>query len=252
MDNFPIVRAPVGYVGHDRHFYFLDQLGDPYAVLNDLINEMLAGCGRGEGSAFQHGDFFHICDGRGGLMLSVLMLAGDALAAYPYEDTGYGWPIEVKELYPWENGVEAQLIGSCIGARIGLFDTLFFANRNGYHLGGIRTFLVSGLAYQLQASEVPDDFSEDFCSYLPLTPEDEGGIDEIQFDSCVEEKREADFWGVPLKVYTLTLARVGPDEFPLRLNMYFYEPEGAKDFEVGDRVSGVAWLFGFAKPGVDQ
>ena len=180
-------------------------------------------------------------------MLSALVRPGEVLAVYPYDDTGYGWPIAVQSIFPWANGLEAQVIGTCHGATIGFFDTLYFRNKGYYRQDVPLTFLISGLAYKLFEGEVPEDFSEEFTAYLPLTLAQEGGVDEVQFDSHVEEVREVDFWGIPLIAYTLTLAT--PEHFAMRLTMYSHESAGPRRFAPGERIRGIAWLFGSAVPG---
>ena len=238
----PVVKSPTGHIGHGRHFYFLQQRGDPYEVANEIATEIMSS---GKGVGLQHGDLFHITDGRGDLMFSFLGRAGEFLTAYPYDDNGFGWPIKVKEIYPWPNGVEGQVVGSCKEARVGLFDTLFFRNKDAYDRDVPLTFLVNGLAYKLFEGEVPRGFSADYTFYIPLTQEEEGGVDEVKFSSKVEAVEDVDFWGIPLIAYTLTLAV--PEDFPLRLRMYSHASAGPRRFRVGDRLAGYAWLFGFAK-----
>ena len=178
-------------------------------------------------------------------MLSFLARLDGVLTAYPYDDAGYEWPVEVKEVHAWPNGVEAQLVGSCNGARIGFFDTMFFKNGESYRQDVALTFLINGLAYKLSEGEVPEGFSEDYTCYLPQPPERGGGVDEVSFDSRIEDVKEVDFWGIPLIAYTLTLAV--PNGFPLRLTVYSHESAGPRRFDPGDRVAGYAWLFGFAR-----
>ncbi|MFC1834102.1 hypothetical protein ACFL2Q_05125 [Thermodesulfobacteriota bacterium] len=241
-ETLPVQKEPIGYYGHGRHFYFLEDSGDPHDAVAEIINQILSG---ESGAGLNHGDYCQVIDARGDLMMSFLLHGRDIVAAYPYEDTGYGWPIEVKEVYVWPEGHEAQIVGSCNGARVGFFDTCFFKYRDTYRQDVPLTFLINGLAYKVFEGEATEEFSDDFCAYLPLTPEEEGGVDEIKFESRVEEVNDVEFWGVPLLAYTLVLAT--PNDFPLRLTMYAHESAGPKRFAPGDRIGGYAWLFGMAR-----
>jgi hypothetical protein len=78
-------------------------------------------------------------------------------------------------------------------------------------------------------------------AYMPL-PGDEASEDELQFISHVEAVRSIDFDGVPLDVYTVTIAL--PDDFPMRIDVFTARAVADGQFTVGDRISGACWLFG--------
>jgi hypothetical protein len=240
----PQIKQPWGYTGHDRHFYFLQERGAPLNVVDAIANEILQ---TGQGVGMQHRELFHLCDMNQNLRFSAIFssVTRTRLTAYPYDDSGFGWPIDVREIYPWANDIEGQISGSCMGARVSLFDTLFFKNKDSYVSGQPIIFLVNGLAYKMFEGEVPESVSHDYCFYLPLTEQEEGGVDEIKFSSQVEDVEEINFWGISMIAYTLTIAT--PEGFPLRLRMYAHPSAGPKKFATGDRISGIAWLFGFAK-----
>jgi hypothetical protein len=81
-------------------------------------------------------------------------------------------------------------------------------------------------------------------AYMPLS--DQGDFqaseDEVQFMSHVEKAWSLDFHGLAFDVYTVTIAL--PDDFPMRLNVYSPPSASQRRLVVGERISGVCWLFG--------
>ena len=196
------------------------------------------------GKLLQHEDLFHLCEATDYLSFSYWITAErKILTVYPYSDSGIDWPLEIKEIHLWPNKIEAQLLCSCNGARIGIYDTLYYRKRDVYRTDQIYQFIISGLVYKIFKKELPADCSEDFTCYLPISKEDEGGIDEIQFSSYIEDIEEIEAMGLPFYVFTMTLAVV--NEFPMKVRMYCPKYINQTPLKEGDRISGYAWIFGY-------
>jgi hypothetical protein len=195
----------------------------------------------GQGSALKHGDVFHAIDGRGDLMVSFLVQNQTIFSCYPFADRGHSWPLKVLGTRPDANPFEAIVHGECEGLPIALFDTLYFRNQSLYANGDTHDFLVNGLAYSLRDAE----------GQAPrLTLHDDDPRDEVRFVAPIEEVRQAQFWDIPITVYTVSL----PLENGLELPLSVYTPVAAQDhpFTPGHMVRGHVWLFGHVPPRDDD
>lgn len=229
---------------HGRHWYFLAIGGDVQQKLRGMFAQ-LAG---GEAIAFEHQKVLQLVQPEGDLRCSFLLRNEQFVAGYPLVLDGFGWPIRIHDTLTWPDGIQANLMGKCNEFDICLFDTQHFLHKDSYRGGRERTFVVAALAYKLFTT-IYDNDDQEFeltgkKAFFPLRPEDGGGVDELKFMSHVEAVRELDFWGVPLLAYTVTLAET--EEFPLRLEVFAHPSVCEKRFQVGDPISGFAWLFGAA------
>lgn len=230
---------------HGRHWYFLAVDGDPQAKLRNIFAEMAAG----EALAVEHQKVYQMIDAAGDLRCGFLLREEQFIAGYPLVVDGYGWPLKVHDTLTWPDQIQANLVVSCEGQRLCLFDTQHFLHKQSYIDERERTFVVGALAYKLFETMYDDPAQEAQLSgekaFFPLRPEDGGCADEIKFMSHVETVREVDFHGVSLRAYTLTLAE--PEDFPMRLDVFAHPNVCERDFLPGDPISGFAWLFGAAR-----
>jgi len=165
---------------------------------------------------------------------------------FPYSESPHIWPLVLERIEESPDGLEARLLGSCVGAAVGVYDTLYLKNRDAYQLGGTYEMQVSAVAYQLEPDQLGEDFAPDFSGFGPLTrfsPDQEAAPDEIVFHSYIESVAQTTFWGVPLRVYVIPLCRPSPEMEPLRVEVYVHDEVADRVFAVGERVRGVLWLF---------
>jgi hypothetical protein len=234
-----LTREATGYIGHGRRWAMF---GDGYRdLIGPLVNEAVADAhvpDRLPAGASAH----RVLHGQDEVRVCCVVADGAVQSANPYIAGGAQWRASVREVHHWPVPVEGQLVVTAYGARIGLFDTHFCTSRTTYERHRTRDFIVNGWAYRLEQSDVdPAKFADDFCAYLPIPEESGGCVDEVQFSSRVESVRKTSFFGQPLVVYRLTLAR--PDT-PLTLDVFATQKASAREFAAGDRVAGQVWLFG--------
>lgn len=239
------------YIGHGRHWEFFRSAGHTDQDLLALFQEISTA--PETETRFQSEDV-HLISETGKELSVGLLIHGDRLgSAYPYVESGHTWPIEVAERHEWPSGIEAQLIGSCHGAKIVWFDTRYAENRTTYDAAtGPQNFQINGLAYSIWRTtfDSPEHEAEvgGMRAYLPLSDQEnyQASDDEIQFMSEVEAAWTVDFHDVPFDVYTITIAL--PDDFPMRLNLYTPRSMAEDVFTVGERIGGVCWIFGRLAP----
>lgn len=191
----------------------------------------------------------------------VLVLRQEVISAYPEIVSEQVWPIKVREIVPWVNGVEGQVTGSCMGTEVSLFDTRFYASANKYTPGDTYYFHVGALAYRLGPAEnleVETDSEENggatkislqgARAYMPANLANEAAdIDDFWFYSPLEEPpSRIAYQGRTLRKYAITMAL--PDEFEMRVPIYAAEhnitPQ-MPDVGEGDDVLGYLWLQGY-------
>jgi len=198
-----------------------------------------------------HGDAIQTC---------VLVVRQQAVSAYPEIVRGSVWPIKVREIVPWANGVEGQITGSCRGTEVSLFDTRFYANWGKYAVGETYHFQVGALAYSVGSAgdmEIETELEEGSGStkvsmsgaraYMPASlAGGEADIDDFWFYSPLEEpSRETHFADATLHTYMITMAL--PDEFEMRVPLHaathIISPE-MSTVKVEDDLIGYLWLQG--------
>jgi hypothetical protein len=235
------------YVGHGRHWAFFEESGRSNAELMTHFDPIY----RGDNSFEIYRDGTTRLLREADAELGIVLLIRDSVirSAYPDVMTGHEWPATIRDVYEWPDGDEAQLIGTCYPAAIKWFDTRYVQNRSRYrNLPTTATLSVSALAYQVWPTEFDTAEQESrmggMKAYLPVSDQGDyvASADEIQFVSHVEAVRATDFHGLSMTVYTVTIAL--PDDFPMRLNVYAPPSAAAQSFGIGDRISGVCWLFG--------
>lgn len=230
---------------HGRHWYFLAVEGDAQQTLQRIFASLAAG----DAWTIEHQKVYQLIDNAGDLRCSFLLRNEEFIAGYPIVVDGYGWPLKVHDTLTWPDQVQADIVASCEGQRICLFDTQHYLHKDSYSDTQERTFVVGALAYKLydtiyESPEQEIQLAEE-KAFFPLRPEDGGCVDEIKFMSHVEAAREIDFHGIPLRAYTVTLAE--PDDFPMRIDVFAHPSVCERDFQPGDAISGFAWIFGAAR-----
>lgn len=243
----PAEPPPVAPFNHRRHWAILEGVDDAHEFLLQIFRQLLReGSGAG---AICRGEMCHMVDNRGHLMFSALLRRSEPLellAMYPYAESSHVWPLVLERVEESRDGLEARLIGSCQGVAVSFYDTLYLKNRDAYSCGDTYALQASAIAYQLEPDELGEEFAPDFVGFGPLalfSPDTAAAPDEIVFHSYIEEVRELTFWGVPLRVYVIPLARPERDKEPLRVEVYVHDAVAERPFAVGERVRGVLWLF---------
>lgn len=232
---------------HRRHWAILEGVEDAHAFLLQIFKQLLReGSGAG---AICRGELCHMVDNRGHLMFSALLRRSEPLellAMYPYAESPHAWPLRLDRVEESRDGLEARLVGSCQGVPVSFYDTLYLKNRDAYKRGNIYDLQASAVAYQLEPDELGEEFAPDFVGFGPLSrfsPDTAAAPDEIVFHSYIEAATQITFWGVPLRVYVIPLARPERDSEPLRVEVYAHDAVAERPFAVGERVRGVLWLF---------
>ena len=235
-----VTREATGYIGHGRRWAVF---GDGYRELIGPLVEAAVADVQVPRQLPVGATAHRVLHGQEEVRMCCLLANGEVRSAYPYLERGARWRVGVEEVHYWPDRIEGQVVGHAYGARLGLFDTHFCSSGATYQRLRSREFIVNGWAYRLEQSEgVPAHFSPDFCAYLPIPGERGGCVDEVEFSSLIESVRKSSFFGQPLFVYRLTLAR--PD-MPLTLDVFATATTSPREFAVGDRVAGQAWLFGY-------
>jgi len=230
---------------HSRHWAVLAGEIEPHRFLISAFEKLLA---PGSGSrATGEGRYWHLVDNSGRLQLSALVRKGEVLevlAIYPYAETANSWPVQLDRIEESPDGLQARLVGHCGGAHFAVFDTLYFKNHGHYSIGEVYDLQVSAIAYQLEFDEPAEQSGalSGFGSLPALSSDRDAAEDEIVFHSTIEDVFDCEFWGIELQVYLVTLLH-GPSG-PLRVELYAHPSLTERRFAVGERVRGVAWLFG--------
>ncbi len=178
-------------------------------------------------------------------------------SAYPDALGGPVWAITVKELAPWANGVEGQIVGECHGATVAFFDTHFYANGDKYKVGETYNFYMSAFTYivgRAPDAEVEADMGAKVSlkgarAYMSanLGATQAADVDDYWFHSPIEsEVLLAELAGRRLWVYPITLAI--PDDFEMSVPLYAAEHAMAPDMagvQPEDDLEGYLWLQGY-------
>jgi hypothetical protein len=237
---------PGFYVGHGRHWDFLRMAGYSDAeMISVFYQTSLASRGN---VLSKSGDVSYVYEVDQEFGVGLLMDKDKIASAFPHVNGGYCWPVHIRHRYPWPNSMEGQLIGSCHGARVGWFDGRFGAQSEKYEGDASVTVQLNALAYRAWSTTFQTEDQEREMkgtkAYMPL--QDEPGYtaseDEIQFMSHVEEAYSLGFFGIPIDVYTITLAL--PDDFPMKVKLYTPRMVSERLLKPGEGISGVGWLFG--------
>ena len=171
---------------------------------------------------------------------------GTLATIYPTLRVDETIPVTLKEIIEWKHvdGIEAQVCG---GGRdtfgLNFFATDYLENRAIYRKGGTVDVALSAMAYVIkETSDLPDDFADDFCSYMPNSELTTGhSYDFIGDVVSVESMTVCD---EPMIVTRVKLINVeeNPDMFVLPM---LANPKNMQvELEVGGKVSGCFGLMG--------
>lgn len=235
------------YVGHGRHWDFFRLAGYSDNDLMSVFGRVSLAC---QGNILCNvGELNVICEPDQEFGVGLLMNGSKIASAFPHVNGGHIWPIAIRQQNGWPTVMEGQLVGSCLGAKVGWFDGQYGARSSLYkETNQPLNFQINGLAYAVWRTQFETPEHEQLMggtkAYMPLV--DDGGYiaseDEIQFMSHVDEVRSLAFFDVPIDVYTITIALL--DDFPMKLNLYAPRVVSKEKFSPGDAINGVCWLFG--------
>lgn len=220
---------------HRRHWRFIEELHDPAQFFEGVFDQTT----QGQGMALRHGDVYHVVDAQAELQVSFLIENQTVFSFYPYSEAGGAWPVNVAKEHWGPSPHEARVMGTCEGARVCLFDTLYFRNRVLYEQTGPHEFIVSGMCHALSPGE-----GEPFAQW------DDVNHDEIDFRAVVRDGRRFRFWDTAMSAYDTTLVLPEGVELPVTLYAPF-SIEGVT-YGPGDVIEGHAWLFGQVPPREDD
>jgi len=245
--------------GHGDHWGCIFRNVEEDALLT-LIRQVVERDGRPE--HFGRGGAAYRSEG-GRLRARVLVVQGQLVSAYPEADGGHVWPVTVRELVPWANGVEGQIAGDCNGATVSFFDTRFYANGHKYRVGETYDFQMGALAYTLGPALDKEALLDDgtgakvsfrgACAYMPASlGNEDADIDDLWFHSPLGGKVEADqLADRRMSVYPITIAI--PQGFEMNLDLYAADHAvlpSLADRKPGDDLEGFLWLQGRLADGV--
>jgi hypothetical protein len=195
------------------------------------------------------------------LCACLLVVDDQVVTAYPEVRDGPVWPVTVKHVVPWANGVEGQITGECYGALVNFFDTHYYANSGRYTVGETYEFRMGALAYRLGPAadlEAESDLGAKVSfkgahAYMPASTGNEGSdIDDYWFYSPLEAAPgRAQLAGRALDIYPVTVAlpsQPGGGEFEMRLDLLaapHVALPGTHEVEPGDDLDGFLWLQGY-------
>ncbi len=240
--NIPSAKAvkhiahsePIQDLYRDRHTHFVAD------KLEAVVREMI---GSHTSKALQSGKLFHIVDGNPDLKMSAIGEGNEVSVIVPYFESKTPWRLSVKELVPYENGLEGLVKGLAYNrAAINFYDNFFFANQNSYSHDQTISASVSALAYRLERFQKPDNYAENFCMYMPIPAEENGSADEIRLITRVQSLKEFELYGVSFLAITVDLAHI--EENSLTTTLFVPKDFAPADLNVGEYISGTAWLFG--------
>ncbi|MBF6613505.1 MAG: hypothetical protein IVW55_10295 [Chloroflexi bacterium] len=190
------------------------------------------------------------------LRACVLMKDERIASAYPEAQGGAVWPVTVKEVTPWANGIEGQITGDCYGATVSFFDTRFYANRRRYKVGESYNFYINAFAYTLGLAsdmEVDTDMGAKVSlkgayAYMPASLGNPGAdIDDYWFHSPLDgDVSEAELAGKEMLVYPIIMAI--PQDHELHVALYVARHllgEGIEEAAPGVDLEGFLWLQGY-------
>lgn len=188
--------------------------------------------------------------------MCVLARRNIVVTAYPQVLGGPEWPVEIAEIVPWRNGLEGQIVGTCMGAEVRFFDTTFYANRHRYTIGKTYRFRMGALAHRLgPANDLEAEVEggakvslKGAHAYMPANLGVSGAeIDDYWFHSPLAGPTTVtEINGVELRGYPITLAL--PRDFEMSLTLYaasHTEGPGAGDLAPNDDLQGYLWLQGY-------
>jgi hypothetical protein len=182
-------------------------------------------------------------------VLSVLGIANqDSLETlYPALDETEIIPVSVKEIVEWSHvgGIEAQIRGSGRDTfGLDFFALDYLENKVAYVAGGELPIGLAGLAYVVeQAGELPENFSAEFCAYMPNADMPCGH--DFDFIGEVLSVEDAKVLADDLKLLRVKL--INDAENPEMFNLPLLANKKnirCSAINVGDKLSGCFWLQG--------
>lgn len=242
--------------GHGDHWGCIFRAVEQDTILS-IIQDVVAGDSRPDGfQAPGGGAAYHSSSSP--VRVCVLVTGGTLASAYPEACHGTEWPIVLREVVPWANGIEGQLAGECHGASVSFFDTRFYANRYKYRVGEPYTFRMSAFAYTVgRASDAEVEIDggakvslKGARAYMPanMGTNADADLDEYWFHSPLElPAAEAEFAGRRLHALPITMAIPGDFEMALTLYAAGHTIDPNTNFDSAEELDleGYLWLQGY-------
>ena len=169
------------------------------------------------------------------------------LSAFPYFKSSEYEEIEVVSIDEWEHVEGLEAIVKCnhsSGCAIDFFPTDYVFNKEVYKKKQKLSVNITGFIYSLDSFDMPKfnkendnklKFSDSFCGYLPFDNDSPATIQFVGVIDKIEEISERNISGFLIKI------KITPD---LSLDMFLSAKNLNMDLELGELVSGVAWIQG--------
>ncbi|WP_144393611.1 hypothetical protein [Pleionea sediminis] len=156
-------------------------------------------------------------------------------------------PVTINEVKEWEhvNGIEGQVIGSGRDTfAVDFFATDYLENSKRYKQGGELPISLTSFAYVIDvANELPENFSDDFCSYMPSTHTNSDN--DYDFIGEVLRVEEVALKNHDLVELDIKLIQDRNNENMFNLPMVTHKSNiRCRDINIGDKLSGCFWLQG--------
>lgn len=196
--------------------------------------------------------------------------------AFPIASRGRARRIRVLDVHESSFGLEGRITAELGEAQITFFEPYYSLNSARYRPGAELEVVLAGIAYQLQVADrsqtvLHPDIGEVHLggaaallsmqdsdpgnlpnngfglSYI-LEPSDRPGPDDYSFRGPIKNIQAADFLGRPAKCINATLLRIDEGDTDVDIDLYVLDDKIRADQTptIGDDITGVLWLQGFA------
>ncbi len=197
----------------------------------------------------------------------------ELMSIFPFASEGVQHTLKLNEIYPWENGVEAQIGAEAMDLiEITFFDTDYVLNKGFYGPERFYEFILAGFAYHCRIDDpIPsglvDKTTEMFeeminsdndtqklseklkmSNYAVFVPTDGGDRDDYQFRGKVKKIDGVQMLGKEFLRIRTTVAKLILNEKVEDFDLDIYVNSNNFDDHkpnVGDDVAGILWLQGY-------
>lgn len=202
-----------------------------------------------QGRTLEDGPVTAYTHGEGPVRTRVLAVDGRVRTTYPVGE-GIAHDVTLRDVDPWDSGIEARRWVDLVGARLAAFDAGYWRAERPPDIGSA-TLTLSAFAYKLEdaaGETVVDEAGNEYdvSKVAGLFPFDGGGPDDYVFQTVVEDVATVPFGDETLYRVRAPLFR---DDDRRDVDVSLYAATHVTDGYVpspGDDASGVLWLQGDA------